>query len=371
MSRNWQRIMDLAAVAEQDCAKREMPFINLAVGDPDLMPHVSVIEKLQVSSLQADANRYQNPFRIDQLNTAFASHYRKNLGVSWVEPSHVLPVFGAKDGVFLLTQLFANQTSAVACPNPGYFAYAAASKSLGLNPLCYALDSLTSSQNDIPLSKTFEEAKVVWTNFPNMPTGTSPCKKSLELLINNRPNSIVVNDNPYSMLAEPPFSIFHIKNARYNYLEVASLSKSHNMTGWRVGAVVGNSATIEKLRELYSFRSSGMYYPIEQAAIAALSLPSSWYAELRSHYRKRRIQTELLLTKLSCTVPDRQSGMYIWAAIPPTFRSCIEFSEFLLDSYGILVVPGVNFGSNGKRFIRVSLTADVESIRGSSVASAE
>ena len=328
---------------------------NLAIGNPDLPPHPDVLAAAGDALTEKDASLYQNGTRRRNLKSWFARFYRKRLGVTWVKPENVLPIQGAKDGIALVRKLVRPTTIAV--PDLGYFAYGADMESK-VETFDFHLPTDENSVSNVEVSRVCD-ADLVWVNYPNMPTGVSANTHFLNHLLATAAQqraTIVVNDNPYAMLFDDPFSIFQLGNSE-ECLEVTSLSKSHNMAGWRIGAVIGNKKTIDRLEHLHQTVNSGMFYPLEQAARVALNLPESWYKNLRATYCSRRISTEAFLKVEGCEIADGQCGMFVWAKIPNSYSCSIEFTYYLLKEFGILVAPGECFGNRGKGHVRVSLTS--------------
>lgn len=335
-------------------------IVNLGIGSPDLPPHPNVIKELNNTSKEAGNSSYQ-PYRgIYELRKAFCDWYDKIYNVYINPENEILPLIGSKEGIMHISMAFCNPGDRVLIPNPGYPAYTSVAKLLDLDIQYY---NLTEQNNWLPDLKEIEsllndKCKILWINYPHMPTGKTAEINTLKGLIEvaKSKNVLVVNDNPYSLvLNNKPLSILSFLKKYENILELNSLSKSHNMAGWRIGMLAGSSENINHILKVKSNFDSGMYKPIQLAAIEALNLDLDWYLKINKEYTQRRILIWKILDKLECTYKKESSGLFVWAKIPYNFNNGIEFSDFLLYEKRIFATPGSVFGSNGENFIRFSL----------------
>ena len=340
-------------------------IINLGIGSPDLPPHPEVIKELNKTSQYDGNNSYQSYRGIDELRNAFSNWYKRIYQVNLNPENEILPLIGSKEGIMHISMAFCNPGDRVLIPNPGYPAYSAVSKLLDLDIQYY---NLTRKSNWLPDLHEIEslindKCKIIWINYPHMPTGKvadSGTLKKLVLLAKSR-NVLLVNDNPYSLiLNEKPLSILNYLNEYDNLLELNSLSKSHNMAGWRIGMLGGKSVNINHILKVKSNFDSGMYKPIQLAAVKALNLNSNWYSDLNQEYSQRRNLVWKILDNLDCTYSKESSGLFVWAEIPTDFYDSYEFSDYLLYEKGIFATPGLVFGTNGKKYIRFSLCGSQE-----------
>ena len=343
------------------------PVINLGIGSPDLPPHPSVIEALKTSLLDPRAHKYQSYQGLPELRDAISNFYKKNYDVSLNPENEILPLMGSKEGIMHISMAYLNQEDAVLIPNPGYPTYSAVAKLLGAVPVYYDLNKAQDWQPDIAKlqSKDLSKVKLMWVNYPHMPTGTTGDKARLQSLIKfaTKHNILLVNDNPYSfILNNQPKSILNFKGAKACCLELNSLSKSFNMAGWRVGMLCGTTYHIQNVLKVKSNMDSGMFYGIQKGAIAALNVSKQWFDNLNAVYEKRRLLVWKLASQLGCTYDKNSSGMFVWAKLPNSCNS-EQFIDDLLDQKYIFIAPGTIFGSNGAGFVRFSLCADESAIK--------
>jgi len=262
-----------------------------------------------------------------------------------------------------ISMAFLNPGDGVLIPDPGYPAYKSVSDLLSANVIKYDLKEENGWFPDLNELQHIDlkQVKIMWVNYPNMPTGSKASLKQLESLVEFgiRNNILICNDNPYSfILNENLVSIFNVPKAKTIALELNSLSKSHNMAGWRIGVVVGNQNYIKNILTVKSNVDSGMYLPLQLAAIQALSSPESWYRNLNIEYTNRREMAAKIMNKLNCKFDENQSGMFLWAKIPSDYKDSYQFSDYLLYKYDFFITPGAIFGKNGKNFIRISLASN-------------
>ena len=346
--------------------KKGKPIINLGIGSPDLQPPQEALEALKASLTDQRANSYQSYNGLEDLRISISKFYNKHYDVDLDFTSEILPLMGSKEGIMHISLAFLNVGDSVLIPNPGYPTYAAATNLVQAKPIYY---DLKSENNWLPNLKELEKinlkkVKLMWINYPHMPTGANCDINFLEELISfaKKHQILLVNDNPYSfILNRKPISIFNVKGSKDYCLELNSLSKTFNMSGWRVGMVCGNKANITNILTVKSNMDSGMYYPIQKAAIAVLNSPNSWFDKMNDIYEERRVLVKKLADSLNCEYDNKSSGMFIWAKINNDTKSK-EFTNELLDKYNIFIAPGDIFGSNGEGYVRFSLCATKELI---------
>jgi len=346
--------------------KKGKPIINLGIGSPDLQPPQEALEALKASLTDQSANSYQSYNGLEDLRISISKFYNKHYDVDLDFTSEILPLMGSKEGIMHISLAFLNVGDSVLIPNPGYPTYAAATNLVQAKPIYY---DLKSENNWLPNLKELEKinlkkVKLMWINYPHMPTGANCDINFLEELISfaKKHQILLVNDNPYSfILNRKPISIFNVKGSKDYCLELNSLSKTFNMSGWRVGMVCGNKANITNILTVKSNMDSGMYYPIQKAAIAVLNSPNSWFDKMNDIYEERRVLVKKLADSLNCEYDNKSSGMFIWAKINNDTKSK-EFTNELLDKYNIFIAPGDIFGSNGEGYVRFSLCATKELI---------
>ena len=335
------------------------PVINMGIGSPDLPPHPSVIVALNQTASFQDSHGYQNYQGIPALRTAFADFYQKQYGVNINGLEEILPLMGSKEGILHISMAFLNEGDQVLVPDPGYPTYTSVSNMLGVNPVYYNLKEENQWLPDFGKLERLDLSKVklMWVNYPHMPTGTRAVSEVMEKLVKFAKDHdiVLVNDNPYSLiLEEKPFSIFQIPEAKEVVLELNSLSKISNMAGWRVGAVLGNRDFIQAITKVKSNVDSGMFLGIQKGAIAALGLDKDWYRDLNQIYLRRRLLIWELADQLGLKYTRNTAGMFVWAKLPEG-QDCHRFVDDLLYHKHLFVTPGDIFGQNGEGWIRFSL----------------
>lgn len=340
------------------------PIINLGVGSPDMPPSPRVIEVLKESLNDDCAHVYQSYIGIPELRDAIAGFYKEYYGVALSPLREILPLMGSKEGIMHISMAFLNPGDEVLIPNPGYPTYASVTKLLNAKPRYYDLIERNGYEpNLLKLEKlNLDKVKIMWVNYPHMPTGAMASNKAFEDIIAfaKRNNILVVNDNPYSfVLNEFPRSILKYPGAKDYCLELNSLSKTFNMAGWRVGMVVGKVEYIDAILKVKSNMDSGMFYGIQKGAVEALKSSKMWFTSLKSMYEERRELAWQLADALKCTYDKRTTGMFVWAKLPSNVTS-EEFIESLLKQKSIFLAPGTIFGSKGEGYIRISLCASRE-----------
>lgn len=334
--------------------------LNLGIGSPDLAPSPDVLEALSESASDPGNHAYQPYIGIPGLRNVISDWYQKYFEVALQPDSEVLPLIGSKEGIMHVSMALLDPTDEVLVPNPGYPAYATAARLTGAKVRTYTLSERGGWLPDIDTLERdgVENVKLMWLNYPHMPTGSNANEDIFEQLLSfsRRHGIILVNDNPYAfILNDNPLSL--LKNRLHDdlVLELNSLSKSHNMAGWRVGMLVGNAMLVQHALTFKSNMDSGMFKPVQEAAIVALRLDQGWYDTLNKTYEQRRKYAWELLDTLGCTYDPHSTGMFVWAKIPEKESSGEALSEKVLQSNRIFLTPGFIFGHAGDQFIRVSL----------------
>ena len=335
------------------------PIINMGIGSPDLQPSESVIDAIQNSLSDATAHKYQSYQGLPEFRNAVSEFYKNNYKVELNPENEILPLMGSKEGIMHISLALLNEGDEVLIPNPGYPTYSSVSNLVGAKSVFYELDAANNWQpNFEELEKEdLSKVKLMWINYPNMPTGAKAKKETFKKLISfgKRHNIVIVNDNPYSfILNEFPQSIFEFEGAKDIALELNSLSKSFNMAGWRVGMLLGNRDFINQILKVKTQMDSGMFYEIQKGAIAALSLSNDWFEKLNKIYIERRKLIWELAEKLNCTFDRNAAGMFVWAQLPEG-KSSEEMVDELLYEKNIFIAPGTIFGTKGEGYIRFSL----------------
>ena len=340
--------------------KQGKNIINLGIGSPDQMPSGNTINKLVESAVCPDNHGYQSYNGILALRTAFAEWYKKYFHVELNPQNEVLTLMGSKEGIMHISMAFLNSGDEVLIPDPGYPTYSAASKIAGGILRTY---DLTAENNWLPDIASLEKedlskVKIMWINYPNMPTGAKATKKFFTELVEfaHKHNILLCNDNPYSfILNKEHLSLLSIEGAKDVAIELNSLSKSHNMAGWRIGMVAGHSEYINSILKIKSNMDSGMFLPLQLAAAEALNNPSEWYDEINEVYLKRRKIVEEIMDILKCTYDKKQTGLFVWGKIPSTYESAESLADKVLQEANVFITPGFIFGKNGIQYIRISL----------------
>jgi LL-diaminopimelate aminotransferase len=342
------------------------PIINLGIGSPDLAPPKAVITAITDSLSDVSAHKYQSYQGLPALRLAMANFYKTHYNIVLNPENQVLPLIGSKEGIMHISMAYLNQGDAVLIPNPGYPTYTSVTKLLGATPIFYDLNAASNWQPDLVSLEAMNVSKVklMWINYPHMPTGTLGDKKILKGLVDfaKKNEILLINDNPYSfILNNQPSSIFNIEGAEQVCLELNSLSKTFNMSGWRVGMLTGAKAHLDNVIKVKSNMDSGMFYGIQKGAIEALNSSKNWFSDLNLIYSERRKLVWELATALNCTFETNTSGMFVWAKLPKGLKS-EAFIDKILHDYHLFIAPGTIFGTNGEGYIRFSLCAPSESI---------
>lgn len=334
--------------------------LNLGIGSPDLPPADGVLETLTREAVHADNHAYQPYSGIPELRQAFVDWYREWFDVTLDPESEVLPLIGSKEGIMHIAMTYLESGDEVLVPNPGYPAYRAVSNLAGASILEYALSEEKGWLPDLEAlaAQDLSRVKIMWVNYPNMPTGARASREFFEQLVRfaHTHKILVVNDNPYAfILNEKPLSILSIDGAKEVALELNSLSKAHNMAGWRVGVLTGKERYLQDVIRFKSNMDSGMFKPVQLAAARALKASPDWYQRLNNVYRSRREVVFDLLDLLNCQYDPEQVGMFVWARIPKRFEDGFELSDEVLYNAHVFITPGGVFGSQGQQYVRISL----------------
>ena len=335
------------------------PIINMGIGSPDLQPPVEVLAAIKSSLNDPSAHKYQSYQGLPELRSAISKFYKNKFSVDTNSEDEVLPLMGSKEGIMHISLAFLNEGDKVLIPNPGYPTYTSVTKLVGAEPLFY---NLSNANNWQPNYKELEEqdlsdVKIMWVNYPHMPTGTNANLETFEKLVafGKKHQILIINDNPYSfILNDNPVSILQVEGAKDTALELNSLSKTFNMAGWRVGMVLGNAAYISEILKVKSNMDSGMFYGIQKGAIEALQLPDTWFTVQNKTYEERRVLIWQLADKLGATYNKNATGLFVWAKIPEG-RKAEEVTDAVLYDKDIFITPGTIFGSQGEGYIRFSL----------------
>lgn len=338
--------------------------LNLGIGSPDLCPSQATISRLVTSAKMPQNHGYQGYRGRNELRAAIASWYLRVYGVELGYRDEVLPLLGSKEGIFHTSMAFLNPGDEVLVPDPGYPTYSAVAKLLSARPRAYDLTAEGRWQVDIDGLERMDlsRVKLMWLNYPHMPTGARADPDLFPRLVAlaRRHGFLLINDNPYSLiLNKQPRSILGVPGSRDVAIEFNSLSKSHNMAGWRVGWIAGAAAYLQQIIKVKSNIDSGMFLPIQDAAIAALGNGEDWHREQNSVYRERSRKVLEIFDLLRCNYTPDQVGMFRWAQVPDEVPDVMSYVDELLHGARVFIVPGQVFGSNGKRYIRISLCSDL------------
>lgn len=337
-----------------------MDVINLGIGSPDMPPSPETIETLCREARNPDGHGYMPYTGIPELRRAFASWYKRWYGVSLDPQSEIQPLIGSKEGILHVTLAFVNPGDRVLVPNPGYPTYTSLSRLLGAEVTYYDLKEDNGWMPDFEQLEAMDTNRVrlMWTNYPNMPTGANASLQLYERLAGfaRRRGVVIVNDNPYSfILNECPISMLQVPGARECCIELNSMSKSHNMPGWRIGMLASNARFVQWVLKVKSNIDSGMFRAMQLAAAAALQADAGWYEGNNRNYRNRRRLAGEIMQALGCIYDPSQVGMFLWGRIPDACRDVEELTERVLHEACVFLTPGFIFGSNGARYVRISL----------------
>ena len=344
-------------------------IISLAIGSPDMPPSAATVEQLCRTAYNPDAHGYQPTVGTLELRKAMAGFYKRWYNVDLDPATEIQPMIGSKEAILHVTLALCNPGDEVLVPNPGYPTYTSLSKILGQKIVNYDLREDNGWQPDFDQLEQMDlsRVKLMWTNYPNMPTGGNARRETYEKLVSfaRKHNIVIVNDNPYSLiLNDNPQSILQAEGAKECCIEFNSMSKSHNMPGWRVGMVATNSEFISWILKIKSNIDSGTFRGIQLAAAVAYDNDDEWHHENNYvNYRRRREIAEQIMDVLECKYDKHSVGMFLWGRIPDRYKTCEELTERVLHEARVFITPGFIFGSNGERYIRISLCAKDDKIQ--------
>jgi aspartate/methionine/tyrosine aminotransferase len=355
--------LKLKEIAAMNAAGKHV--INLGIGSPDLPPSVQTIETLREHALRADEHGYQPYTGIPELRRAFSLWYKSWYKVETNQDTEIQPLIGSKEGILHISMAFLNPGDGVLIPNPGYPTYSAVSHLVGARPVLYELKEESGWYPDFD---TLEQSdlsgvKLMWVNYPNMPTGARANRELFEKLVafGRKYGIVIVNDNPYSfILNDKPLSILSIPGAKDICIEMNSLSKSHNMPGWRIAMLVSNAQFVQWILKVKSNIDSGQFKPMQYAAATALKATKEWYEGMNNVYRNRRVPAGRIMHELHCRYDENQVGMFLWGKIPEDAGSAEALADKVLYGANVFITPGSIFGSCGERYVRISLCCKKE-----------
>jgi len=343
------------------------PIINMGIGSPDLQPPAKVIEAIQQAVVIEGAHKYQSYQGLPEFRKAVADFYKNKYNVEVSSDNEILPLMGSKEGILHISMAFLNKGDKVLIPNPGYPTYTSVTNLVEATPVFYELTSENNWEPDFEqlAQEDLSNIKMMWVNYPHMPTGAKATQELFEKLITfgKKHQILIINDNPYSfVLNNTPLSILGINGAKETALELNSLSKSFNMAGWRVGMLLGANPILQEVLKVKTQMDSGMFYGIQQGAIAALKVSSTWFSEINHVYEKRRALVWKMADALECSYDKNTTGMFVWAKVPEGVKA-ESILDDLLYNKDIFIAPGSIFGSKGEGYIRFSLCVPEEKIK--------
>ena len=350
----------LREVAQLNAQGRDI--ISLGIGGPDRPPHPDVVTTLCTEASKPDAHGYQPYVGLPALRRAYAQWYERFYGVTLDPDREIQPLIGSKEGILHTTLTFVNPGDGVLVPNPGYPTYTSVSRLAEAEIFTYDLREQTGWQPDFDALEQLplERIKLMWVNYPHMPTGKSASMELYKRIVDfgRKHGIVIVNDNPYSfILNDNPISMLKVEGAKDIAIEMNSLSKSHNMAGWRIAMLASNPQFVQWILKVKSNIDSGQFKPMMLAAVKALECDDEWYAEVNATYARRRVIAEKIMYALGCTFDPEQRGLFLWGRIPDEESSSEAFADRILYGARVFLTPGFIFGSNGERFIRISLCA--------------
>ncbi|MCE1154758.1 MAG: aminotransferase class I/II-fold pyridoxal phosphate-dependent enzyme [Bacteroidales bacterium] len=356
----------LREVADMNAAGKQV--INLGIGNPDMPPSEATIEALCAEARKPDTHGYQSYVGIPELRQGFADWYGKWYGVRLNAATEIQPLIGSKEGILHITLAFVNPGDAVLVPNPGYPTYTSASSLCEADIITYDLQEDNNWQPDFEALETMDlsRVKLMWVNYPNMPTGANGSVELFEKLVafGKKHHIVICNDNPYSfILNDRKISILSIEGARDICIELNSMSKSHNMAGWRMAMLASNATFIGWILKVKSNVDSGMYRPLMVGAVAALKNSGEWHAKMNRVYARRRELACRIMDALECSYDTNQVGMFVWAKIPDRYADSGELADEVLYGKNVFITPGFIFGDKGSRYVRISLCCTEEMLR--------
>ncbi|MDD4516640.1 aminotransferase class I/II-fold pyridoxal phosphate-dependent enzyme [Massilibacteroides sp.] len=356
----------LKEVAEMNAAGKKV--INLGVGSPDMPPSEEAIEALCFHARKTDTHGYQPYVGIPELREGFANWYKEWYHVELDPRNEIQPLIGSKEGILHISLAFLNPGDGVLVPNPGYPTYSSVSKLAEAQIISYDLKDNLNWEPDFETLEQMDlsNVKLMWTNYPNMPTGANASIELYRKLVDfgRRHNIVICNDNPYSfILNENPLSILSIEGAKDICIELNSMSKAHNMPGWRMAMLASNAQFVQWILKVKSNIDSGQFKPMQFAAVEALKAPKAWYDTMNKVYRNRRNLAGQIMHTLGCVYDEKQTGLFLWGRIPDSEKSSEAIADRVLYDANVFVTPGFIFGSNGDRYIRISLCAKEEQLQ--------
>jgi len=348
----------LREVGEMNAAGKNV--INLGIGNPDLPPSEQTIAALAAEAQKPNTHGYQSYVGIPELRNGFAQWYKKWYDVELNPATEIQPLIGSKEGILHITLAFVNPGDSVLVPNPGYPTYTSASRICEANIVSYDLDENNNWEPDFEALEQMDlsSVKLMWVNYPNMPTGANASIELYEKLVAfGKKHSIVIcNDNPYSfILNDEKLSILSVEGAKDICIEMNSMSKSHNMAGWRMAMLATNAEFVQWILKVKSNVDSGMFRPMMVAAVAALQNSEEWHAEINKVYTRRRVIAFKIMDALNCVYNAKQVGMFLWAKIPDRYKDSGELADEILYGKNVFITPGFIFGDRGNRYVRISL----------------
>ena len=348
----------LREVGEMNAAGKNV--INLGIGSPDLPPSEETIAALAAEAQKTNVHGYQSYVGIPELRGGFAQWYKKWYDVELNPTTEIQPLIGSKEGILHITLAFVNPGDSVLVPNPGYPTYTSASRICEANIVSYDLDENNNWEPDFEALEQMDlsSVKLMWVNYPNMPTGANASIELFKKLVAfGKKHSIVIcNDNPYSfILNDEKLSILSVEGAKDICIEMNSMSKSHNMAGWRMAMLATNAEFVQWILKVKSNVDSGMFRPMMVAAVAALQNSEEWHAEMNKVYTRRRVLACKIMDALDCVYDTKQVGMFLWAKIPDRYKDSGELADEILYGKNVFITPGFIFGDKGNRYVRISL----------------
>ena len=357
----------LKEVAKLNAAGQDI--VSLAIGSPDMPPSKATVDKLCEVARMDNAHGYQPTIGTPELRNAMAWFYQRWYGVHLDPNTEIQPLIGSKEGILHVTLAFVNPGEQVLVPNPGYPTYTSLSKLLGAEVIPYNLREDNDWQPDFEALEKMDlsKVKIMWTNYPNMPTGANAQMETYRKLVTfaRKHSILIVNDNPYSfILNDRPISLLQVEGAKDCCIEFNSMSKSHNMPGWRVGLLATNAQFVQWILKVKSNIDSGTFRGLQLAAAEAYNNDAEWHHQANYEtYKRRRVLAEQIMTSLGCTFDPNQVGMFLWGKIPAQYKDAEELTEKVLHEARVFITPGFIFGSNGSRYIRISLCAKDDRIK--------
>lgn len=357
----------LKEIAEMNTAGKNV--ISLGIGSPDLPPSDDTVDTLSESAKQSNVHGYQSHVGIPELRKAFADWYKRWYNVTLDPSKEIQPLIGSKEGILHISLAFLNPGDGVLVPNPGYPTYTSVSKMVGAEIHTYDLDDNNNWQPDFAALEKMDlsNVKLMWINYPNMPTGANGSIGLFEKIVafGKKHGIVIAHDNPYSLiLNENPISILQIEGAKDICIELNSMSKSHNMPGWRIGLVSSNAQFIQWILKVLSNIESGIFKPMQLATVAALNNSDEWHRKNNIElYANRRQYAEAIMEELGCTYNKNQVGMFLWGKIPEHYKGSEELADKVLYNANVFLTPGFIFGNKGERYIRISLCCNEDMLR--------